>query len=178
MWCSCGVWQDTLLPYRHACAVYCKAKSVEKEYILANLINKYYTHSYVQKTFTKNTFFPVSLETSAYDGQTTPPSGVKRASGQPRTKCIRRRSVYATSEDYPIVCSNCGQAGHNKKTCSGKERAKALRIGSNANVLEVTQDEETKELVNELLGLAEADDEEDDESTTNEGSALTTNTEL
>ena len=23
MWCLCGIWQDTLLPCRHACAVYC-----------------------------------------------------------------------------------------------------------------------------------------------------------
>jgi hypothetical protein len=40
MWCSCGVWQDTLLPFRHASAVYRKTKSVEKEYILANLVHK------------------------------------------------------------------------------------------------------------------------------------------
>jgi Zinc knuckle/SWIM zinc finger len=177
MWCSCGVWQDTLLPCRHACAVYCMAKLVEKEYIMANLINKYYTHSYVQKTFKKNVF-PVSLDTMAYDGQTTPPpSGVKRASGRPRTKRIRRRSVYAASEDSPIICSNCGQTGHTKRTCTVKEWAKALRIRSDANVVEATQDEETEELVNELLGLAEADYEEDNESTTNEGSTLT-NTEL
>ncbi|KAI2509095.1 hypothetical protein MHU86_5343 [Fragilaria crotonensis] len=36
MWCSCGVWQDTLLPCRHACAVYrhnkrtCSAKAKVK----------------------------------------------------------------------------------------------------------------------------------------------------
>ena len=72
------------------------------------------------------------------------------------------------SEDSPIVCLSCGQAGHNKRTCSVKERAKALHIQSDANVVEATQqDEETKKLVNELLGLAEADDEEKDESTTN-----------
>ena len=47
MRCSCGVWQDTLLPCQHACAVYRKTKSVEKEYILANLVHEYYTYSYV-----------------------------------------------------------------------------------------------------------------------------------
>ena len=64
-----------------------------------------------------------------------------------------------------------------KRTCSVKERAQALCIRLDANVVEATQDEETKEMVKELLGLAEADDEEDDESTTNEGHAHT-NTEL
>ena len=173
MWCSCGVWQqDTLLPCRHTCAVFRKTKSVEKEYILANLVHEYYTYSYVQQTFIKN-IFPVSLDTLAYDGETKPSSGVKRGSGRPRTKCIRRRSLYAASEDSPIVCSSCGQAGHNKRNCSGKERAKAVHIRSDANVVEATQDEETEELVNDLLGLAEADGEEDDESTSNEVSALT-----
>ena len=105
MWCSCGVWQDTLLPCRHACAVYHKTKSVEKEYILANLVHEYYyTYSYVQQTFTKN-IFPVSLllDTLADDGEATPPSDVKRGSGRPRTKRIRRRSLYAASEDSLIV---------------------------------------------------------------------------
>jgi ribosomal protein L32 len=172
MWCSCGVWQDTLLPCRHACAVYRKTKSVEKEYILANLVHEYYTYSYVQQTFTKN-IFPVSLDTLAYDRETGPPSCVKRGSGRPRTKRIRRRSLYAATEDSPIVCSNCGQAGHNKRTCSGKERAKAVHIPTDANVVEATQDEETEDYVNDLLGLAKADGEEDDESTNNEVSALT-----
>ncbi len=51
MWCSCGVWQDTLLPYRRACAKFCKAKLADKNYILANLIDVYYTHGCVQATF-------------------------------------------------------------------------------------------------------------------------------
>jgi hypothetical protein len=121
MWCSCGVWQDTLLPCRHACAVYRKSKSADKNYILANLIDEYYTHGCVQTTFKKN-IYPVSLDTLAYDGETEPPLGNKRSSGRPRTKRIRRRSLYAAAEDSPIVCSNCGQAGHNKRTCSAKTR--------------------------------------------------------
>ena len=48
-----------------------------------------------------------------------------------------------------------------------------MRNRSNANVVEATQDEETEELVNDLLGLAELDGEDDYESTSNEVSALT-----
>ena len=49
-----------------------------------------------------------------------------------------------------------------------------MRIRSDTNVVEATQDEETEELVNDLLlGLAEADGEEDYESISNEVSAPT-----
>jgi hypothetical protein len=121
MWCSCGVWQDALLPCRQACAVHRKAKSADKNYILANLIDVYYTHGCVQATFKRNTY-PVSLDTLAYDGETQPTQGSVRSAGRPRTKRVRRRSVYAASEDLPISCSNCGQARHNKRTCSERTR--------------------------------------------------------
>ena len=48
-----------------------------------------------------------------------------------------------------------------------------MRIRSDANVVEATRDEKNEELVNDLLGLAELDGEEDYESTSNEVSALT-----
>ena len=119
--CTCGVWQDTLLPCAHACAVYRKATSADKNYILANLIDTYYTHGCVQTTFKKN-IYPVSLNTVTYDGETKPPLRNKRSSGRPRTKRIRRRSLYAESEESPIVRSNCGRAGHNKRTCCAPPR--------------------------------------------------------
>ena len=50
MWCSCGIWQGTLLPRRHACEVYRKSKSADYNYILANLIDEYYTNGCVQTT--------------------------------------------------------------------------------------------------------------------------------
>ena len=116
-WCSCGVWQDTLLPCQHACAVYRKWKEADFNYILLNLIDGYYTYGFVQSTFKKN-IYPVSLDTLAYDGKTTPPVSSKRSSGRPRKKRIRRRSQYAAAEDSPILCSNCGAPGHNRRTCS------------------------------------------------------------
>ena len=121
MWCSCGVWQDTFLPCRHACAVYRKAKSADKNYILANLIDVYYTQGCVQATFKRN-IYPVSLDTLAYDGETQPPQGSTRSAGRPRTKRVRRRSVYAAAKDSPISCSKCGKPGHNKRTCSERTR--------------------------------------------------------
>ena len=155
MWCSCGVWQDTLLPCRHACAVYRKSKSADKNYILANLIDEYYTFGCVQTTFTKN-IYPVSLDTVAYDGETKPSLGNKRSSGRPRTKRIRRRSVYAASEDSPITCSNCGQAGHNKRTCSAKTKVKPMGIEQSADTI-------IEEATDELVRLQEEKDENEEE---------------
>jgi hypothetical protein len=81
MWCLCSIWQDTLLPCQHMCAGYCKSKSADKNYILANLINEYYTNGCAQKTFKRN-IYPVGVDTLAYNGETTPPLGSKRSSGQ------------------------------------------------------------------------------------------------
>ena len=171
MWCSCGVWQDTLLPCRHACAVYRKSKSADKNYILANLIDEYYTFGCVQTTFTKN-IYPVSLDTVAYDGETKPPLGNKRSSGRPRTKRIRRRSVYAASEDSPITCSNCGQAGHNKRTCSAKTKVKPMGIEQSADTI-------IEEATDELVRLQEEKDEneEEDNGTKDEQCTTEDNTE-
>jgi hypothetical protein len=101
--------------------VYHKAKLADKNYILANLINVYYTQGCVQATFKRN-IYPVSLDTLAYDVEMQSTQGTICSAGRPRTKRVRRRSVYAASEDSPISSSNCGQAGHNKRTCSERTR--------------------------------------------------------
>ena len=96
----------------------------------------------------------------AYDGETKPPLGSKRSSSRPRTKRIRRLSLYAVSEDSPILCLNCGQAGHNKRTNSAKAKDKALPIkqSNDTNIAEATD---------ELLRLQE-ENEEDDNATKDE----------
>jgi hypothetical protein len=124
-WCSCGVWQDTLLPCRHACAVYRKWKEADFNYILMHLLDDYYTYGFVQNIFKRN-IYPVSLDTLAYDGETTPPVASKRSSGRPRKKRIRRRSQYAAAEDSPVQCSNCGAPGHNRRTCSRPAPARQI----------------------------------------------------
>jgi hypothetical protein len=59
----------------------------------------------------KKNIFPVSVDTLGYDGLTNPPAHSKRSAGRPRTKRIRRRSLYAAPEDSAILCSSCGAAG-------------------------------------------------------------------
>jgi hypothetical protein len=48
-WCSSGVWQDTLLPCRHA-ALYWKWKEADFNYILVNFLDDYYMYGFVQNT--------------------------------------------------------------------------------------------------------------------------------
>ena len=65
-------------------------------------------------------------------------------------------------EDSPILCSNCGQTGHNKRTCSAKTKDKALPIKQSNNI-------NIEEAMDELLCLQE-ENEEDDYATKDERS--------
>lgn len=118
-WCSCGVWQDVLYPCRHACAVYRKWKEKEFTYILQHLVHPYYTFDFVQKMY-KNNIYPACLDSVQYDCETKPPASRGRQPGRPRVKRIRRRSEFLDPEESPIKCSDCGQRGHNKRTCKNQ----------------------------------------------------------
>jgi len=124
-WCSCGVWQDCMFPCRHGCAVYRKWNEVDLNYVFANLVDANYTFGNVKNTFKRNVF-PVSLDGIQYDGVTKPPLVAKRQSGRPKTKRIRRRSEFLLAEDSPVICSNCGGRGHNRRTCTGAPPAPQL----------------------------------------------------
>ncbi len=84
-------------------------------YILECLVHDYYSCNLAKEMFKKN-IFPISVDTLGYDGLTNPPVNSKRSAGRPRTKRIRRQSLYAAAEDSPILCSNCGAAEHNRRT--------------------------------------------------------------
>ena len=109
---------------------------------------------FAKEMFKKN-IFPVSVDTLGYDGLTNPPVNSKRSAGRPRTKRLRRRSLYATAEDSPILCSNCGGARYNRRTCS---RAPGERVS--------VEDEEGKEGHEEREG--EENDEKEEENVQDE----------
>ena len=131
-WCSCGAWQDCMFPCRHACAVYRKWNEVDLNYVFANLVNGYYTFRNVKNTFKRNVF-PVSLDGIQYDGATKPPVVAKRQSGRPKTKRIRRRSEFLLAEDSPVICSNCGSRGHNRRTCTAPARQPTMELLTNGD---------------------------------------------
>ena len=119
--CSCGLWMEFLYPCRHACAVYRRWKELEFTYILQHQVHPYYTFDYIQKMY-KHNIFPVCLDSIGYDGETKPPSVAGRQPGRPPVKRIRRRSEFLDPEESPITCSDCGQKGHNKRTCKNQKR--------------------------------------------------------
>jgi hypothetical protein len=135
-WCSCGAWQDCMFPCRHACAVYRKWKEVDLNYVFANLVHVNYTFQNVKNTFKRNVF-PVSLDGIQYDGATKPPLAPKRQSGRPKTKRIRRRSEFLLAEDSPVICSNCGSRGHNRRTCTAPAQQAPTELLTNGDVVPV-----------------------------------------
>ena len=114
--CTCGVWQDCMFPCRHGIAVYRLHKGSDLTYVVSELVHEYHKYAYVKETFKQN-IYPVSMDSLTTDGTTRPPIVKKRTSGRPKTKRIRNRSEYEVGDDSPIICSNCGRRGHNKRTC-------------------------------------------------------------
>ena len=115
-WCSCGMWQEFLYPCRHGCAVYRIWEEKDINYVLEKVVHVFYRYDYVQKLFNQNVF-PSCIDNAIYDGETKPPRVTGRQAGRPRTKRIRRRSEFMDPEKSPITCSECGERGHNKRTC-------------------------------------------------------------
>jgi ribosomal protein L32 len=84
--------------------------------VKSELVHEYHKFAYIKETFKQN-IYPVSMDSLTSDGVTRPPIFKKRAAGRPKTKRIRNRSEYQLGDDSPIICSNCGRRGHDKRTC-------------------------------------------------------------
>ena len=130
--CSCGMWQDTLLPCIHAMAVYRHEYKRDLNYIHFHVVpNNYYTYGALKKVFKKN-IFPVTLDSLSYDGVTKPPFGAKQSAGRPKTRGrFRRRSKFACDADSNITCKKCGDRGHNIRTCDRRQQFAAARSHDN-----------------------------------------------
>ena len=116
-----------MIPCRHAMAVYRLHKGNDLMFVQSELVvGDYHKFGSVKKTLKQN-IFPVSTDSLKSDGTTLPPIVKKRGAGCPKTKRIRHRSEYQMGEDSPIICSNCGCRGHNKRTCPNPQKpAKSL----------------------------------------------------
>jgi hypothetical protein len=134
-WCSCGLWQDSGIPCRHFLVCFRKWRDgIEFRSLLSdsNCIPAFYKYKALQRLYKPN-MVPVVVDTIAYDGKTKPPPArVKRQAGRPKVKRYRRRSDFSGPSESPIVCSNCGERGHNRRTCK-MEAKKALPLAANDN---------------------------------------------
>jgi hypothetical protein len=71
-----------------------------------------------KKTFPWGIIQPVSIETLPFDGLLPPIT--RGQAGRPKKVRLRNRSELQ-SEDSPIVFSDCGERGHNKRTCQRRQ---------------------------------------------------------
>ena len=111
--CTCGYWQDSELVCVHVMTYYRIIEDKSLLEILAMPFCHYYSYQYLNK-FYKDNINPVIIEVLQSDHETKPPMiNKKRQPGRPITKRMRKRS----KSDNTIMCSNCGETGHNKKTC-------------------------------------------------------------
>jgi hypothetical protein len=115
----------------HACAYFRKwVESDLQYYVLQSEVDDYYSYSSVHGLFTKN-IVPVVLDSLSIDGKTKPPLVLHRTAGQLKLKGIRRRSELA--EESQVSCSNCGERGHNRRTCTRTQSANVHEDKSDAH---------------------------------------------
>ena len=117
-YCTCGKWQEHRYPCRHGMAYFWKWEEQEFKWVLDNKVHYFYKYECLQALYKPN-LLPVITESIRYDGITLPPIP-ERTTGRPKTKRIRRQSLFVDPSDSTITCSKCGQKGHNQRTCSNE----------------------------------------------------------
>lgn len=120
--CECGHWQDTGYPCIDAMAFFRLHKKYSVTYVISEYIDPLYRYE-TEYEMMKENIHPVCMETIAPDGCTLPPDSLeKRTSGRPKKKRYRKRARTACDpKESSIVCSRCGQNGHNVRTCATRE---------------------------------------------------------
>ena len=116
--CTCGKWQDNRYPCRHAVGYYRKWLEKDLAWILRYEVHYYYKYKSLQELYKRN-IFPVIVDKIRYDNESKPPP-VRTAAGRPKMTRYRNRTKFIDSSESPIVCSKCGDRGHNRRTCKKK----------------------------------------------------------
>ena len=115
--CSCGLWQEHLIPCIHAIAYFRSVKELTLQQIIEANVSKLYYYESLQELY-KDNFYPVVVDNLVPDKVTELPTNQnKRQAGRPVTKRLRKRCKFPDPTLSNIKCSRCGQKGHNKKTC-------------------------------------------------------------
>ena len=106
--CDCGVWQDHDVPCIDAVAVIKYVYKSNEQYILENLVSKFYQYETIKEMLQWN-IIPVSIDALVPDGYTLAPDNEEKISpGRPKKKAtICYCSRYGDKEKSPIVCSFC-----------------------------------------------------------------------
>jgi hypothetical protein len=134
--CECGEWQEYGFPCVDAMAYLRLHRQLPFYQVLTTYVDAVHTYEAEREMLSNNNIFPVCMATIARDGKTLPPKQLKRQSGRPRKKRLRKRSRWAHEpEKSNVICSRCYQRGHNIRTCVEREHraARAARGEENAN---------------------------------------------
>ena len=111
--CQCGSFWQTGLPCMHMAAVHNDIR---------NLVHKSYLTSTIREVY-QGVIPPITFHDLVADGVTMP-QAIRRQAGRPKKLRIRNRSEYIADES-PSRCSQCGQPGHNVRTCERRRHQAA-----------------------------------------------------
>lgn len=118
--CDCGKWQGLGYPCVHAVA-YLKqyAGLTFKQMLRLGGVKAFYTFRNERELLSR-CFHTICMDTLVRDLATRPPKvneKKKKAGRKKKDARLRRRTAVSETEKSPIVCSQCGQRGHNRRTC-------------------------------------------------------------
>jgi hypothetical protein len=157
--CTCGKWQDREFPCIDALAYFRNYEKISVNKVLANEVAAYY-NSRVLYFLWKTNINPVIISTLEKTQEILPPIDFetnKRQSGRPKKKRYRlNRSKYANPAESKISCQNCGEAGHNRKTCTIRKYFQKLAEQSKLKQEQQTT-EEQQTLDNHVVSSIEVD---------------------
>jgi SWIM zinc finger len=117
--CSCGMWQAYEYPCVDAMAYFrFHEKKTLLEVMSSHYVSNFYKYSHYHELM-KHNITPVVWDNlvKKKEWNCLPPDVVTKKAGRPVTKRLRVRSKFGKPEDSNIVCSICGERGHNKRTC-------------------------------------------------------------
>ena len=133
--CDCGLWQEHGYPCIHAVALFKRRLQFSFDQLLAK-VKEEHTYENERNLFERN-FRTVCMEQIAPDKTILSPLFKKRKAGRTKKKRIRKRARHSTRNSTSLnrVCSRCGVAGHNVRTC-------VARLGEGENLMQLEDDDE------------------------------------
>lgn len=119
--CGCGRWQLNGIPCPHACSAIYENGEIPESYISSWYLMETYANSYAPEIHP----MPGPTEWPVDDGaEPIEPPIIRKQRGRP--KKLRKRgidendpteNINVTRRGYDITCGNCGQKGHNARSC-------------------------------------------------------------
>ncbi|XP_021737708.1 uncharacterized protein LOC110704226 [Chenopodium quinoa] len=125
--CSCGAWQLSGIPCRHAIRVMLHAKVDPHNNVSSWYSAKTYKQVYCHAIHPIPDFSQWPPADPNHPNQIAPPK-MKRGIGRPSRNRRREEGEEQPGKRARIVrCNSCGNFGHNKKTCKGGLSGKELK---------------------------------------------------